>query len=157
MTIKEILKNDNSYLTVFHKTSNIFSKEFWKNANKKGYTPIIAGTNGNQREAYEDGIKYGWEKGFEHYAKSMYIPSNVYLSEREYNNIIEVLKAFGVQFMYVPYISGPVDFPDPLRPGLNIIKSKKAYLLDHILTEPEQQEIIGIIRMIMEGKAHKDS
>lgn len=55
----EFLKEDNSYLVVPHKTSNIFSKAFWSHMEDK--SPTAASTTGNQREAYEHGVKIGWD------------------------------------------------------------------------------------------------
>lgn len=60
MTAEEFLKNDNSYLVVPHHITNILSRTFWGEADSRDIDHKFAGTKGNQREAYEVGVKIGW-------------------------------------------------------------------------------------------------
>lgn len=145
MTAEEFLKNDNSYLVVPHKTTNILSRAFWKEADSQGLDHKVAGSKGNQREAYEAGVKIGWEVATRTLKNSLTTPNNVNLTDKEYKDITALLNAFGYQFVYVnpnAYIGNIGN----MVLGLNICKNIKAAEAGVVLSEEDKQEIMGILR-----------
>lgn len=145
MTAEEFLKNDNSYLIVPHKTTNIFSKAFWEKADNKNLNHKFAGSKGNQREAYEAGVKIGWQEATRTLNDSLKIPNNVNLTDKEYNDIIALITAFGYQFLYVnphPYMSNTGN----IIPGLNIRKNIEAIKAGVVLSEEDKQEVIKTLK-----------
>lgn len=145
MTAEEFLKNDNSYLIVPHKTTNIFSKAFWEKADNKNLNHKFAGSKGNQREAYEAGVKIGWQEATRTLNDSLKVPNNVNLTNKEYNDIIALITAFGYQFLYVnshPYMSNT----ENITPGLNIRKNIEAIKAGVVLSEEDKQEIIKTLK-----------
>nr|DAD59507.1 MAG TPA: hypothetical protein [Bacteriophage sp.] len=145
MTAEEFLKNDNSYLVVPHKTTNIFSKAFWEKADNKNLDHKFAGSKGNQREAYEAGVKMGWQEATRTLKSSLKVPNNVNLTDKEYKDIIALLNAFGYQFTYInpnPYMGNTGN----LVPGLNICKNMSAIEAGVVLSEGAKQEIIKTLK-----------
>lgn len=95
MTAEEFLKNDNSYLIIPHNTTNILSRAFWKEADNKNLNHKFAGSKGNQREAYEAGVKIGWQEAARTLEHSLKFPNNANLTDKEYKEIIALISAFG--------------------------------------------------------------
>lgn len=145
MTAEEFLKNDNSYLIVPHKTTNIFSKAFWEKADNKKLNHKFAGSKGNQREAYEAGVKIGWQEATRTLNDSLKVPNNANLTDKEYRDIIALLSAFGYQFIYInlnPYMNNTGN----LVPGLNIRKNMSAIKAGVVLSEEDKQEVIKTLK-----------
>lgn len=135
----EFLKEDNSYLVVPHKTSNIFSKAFWSHMEDKSST--AASTTGNQREAYEHGVKIGWDLAVRHAETVGKNPHPSYMSKQDANDIMSIMTALGVQFEYMmqppSWMHALVDVKSTgLHPGLNITKNIKA--IEGILGDNEE-------------------
>lgn len=144
MTAEEFLKNDNSYLVVPHKTTNIFSKAFWREADSQGCNHKIAGSKGNQREAYEAGVKIGWEKATRTLKNSLKIPNNANLTDKEYKEIMALISAFGYQFVYINPL--PYGGTRNLVPGLNIYKNINAIEAGVVLSEEDKQKVIKVLK-----------
>lgn len=145
MTAEEFLKNDNSYLTVPHHTTNILSRAFWKEADAKNLNHKFAGTKGNQREAYEAGVKIGWQEAARTLKGSLKIPNNVNLSDKEYKEIIGLINAFGYEFTYIhpyPYMGNARN----IVPGLNICKNIAAIEAGVVLSEEAKQKVINVLK-----------
>lgn len=144
MTAEEFLKNDNSYLVVPHKTTSILSRAFWSEADSKGLDHKVAGSKGNQREAYEAGVKIGWETATRTLQDSLKMPNNANLTDKEYKEITALISAFGYQFVYINPL--PYGGTRNLVPGLNIYKNIKAAEAGVVLSEEDKQEIMRILR-----------
>lgn len=144
MTAEEFLKNDNSYLVVPHKTTNIFSRAFWSEADSKGLDHKIAGSKGNQREAYEAGVKIGWETATRTLQASLKMPNNANLTDKEYKEIMALISAFGYQFVYINPL--PYGGTRNLVPGLNIYKNIDAIEAGVVLSEEDKQKVIKVLK-----------
>lgn len=144
MTAEEFLKNDNSYLVVPHKTTNILSKAFWEEADNKNLNHKFAGSKGNQREAYEAGVKIGWQEATRTLQASLKVPNNANLTDKEYKDIIALISAFGYQFVYINPL--PYGGTRNLVPGLNIYKNIDAIEAGVVLSEEAKQEIINTLK-----------
>ena len=145
MTAEEFLKNDNSYLVVPHRTTNILSRAFWKEADNKNLNHKFAGSKGNQREAYEAGVKIGWQEAARTLEHSLKFPNNANLTDKEYKEIIALISAFGYQFLYInlpPYMGNTGN----LVPGLNICKNIPAIEAGVVLSEEAKQKIIRTLK-----------
>lgn len=145
MTVEEFLKNDNSYLIVPHNTTSIFSKCFWNKADDKNLSHSFAGTKGNQREAYEAGVKIGWQEATKTLKDSLKVPNNVNLTDKEYKEIMELISAFGYQFLYInphPYMGNTGN----LVPGLNICKNIEAIKAGVVLSEEAKQKVMEVLK-----------
>lgn len=145
MTAEEILKNDNSYLIIPHNTTNIFSRAFWKKADDRNLNHKFVGSKGNQREAYEAGVKIGWQEAARTLEYSLKIPNNANLTDKEYKEIMALISAFGYRFLYInphPYM----DNTENLVPGLNICKNIEAIKAGVILSEEAKQKVIRILK-----------
>lgn len=145
MTAEEFLKNDNSYLVVPHNTTNIFSRAFWKEADNRNLNHKFAGSKGNQREAYEAGIKIGWQEATRTLKESLKVPNNANLTDKEYEEIMALISAFGYQFLYVnphPYMGNTGN----IAPGLNICKDIEAIKAGVVLSEEAKQKVMRTLR-----------
>ena len=145
MTIEEFLKNDNSYLVVPHHTTNIFSRAFWKEADDRNINHKFAGSNGNQREAYEAGVKIGWQESAKTLERSLKVPNNANLTDKEFKEIMALISAFGYRFIYInphPYMGNTKN----LVPGLNICKNISAIEAGMVLSEEAKQKVIRILK-----------
>ena len=146
---EEFLKEDNSYLIVPHKTSNIFSKAFWSHVGDKPHT--LAGTKGNQREAYEIGVKIGWELATKYLEYSRHNPHPAYMSKQEAADIMSIMTALGVQFEYM--VSPPVCISDlvdtksiEFQPGLNVTKNTEAIRAGVTVSNEVKQQVIDLLK-----------
>ena len=143
MTAEEFLKNDNSYLIIPHKTTSILSRIFWKEADDKNFNHKFVGIKGNQREAYEIGVKIGWQEAAKTLKDSLKIPNNINLTDKEYKEIMGLISAFGYQFVYInPYIGSA----ENLAPGLNICKNIEAIKAGVVLSEEAKQKVIEVLK-----------
>lgn len=145
----EFLKEDNSYLIVPHKTPNIFSKVFWSYAGDVPHT--LAGTTGNQREAYEKGVKIGWELASKYLEYSNHNPHPAYMSKQEATDIMSIMTALGIQFSYMmapsACISDLVDTESiEFRPGLNITKNTEAIKAGVTVSNEVKQQVINLLK-----------
>lgn len=121
MTAEGFLKNDNSYL-IPHKNASI---------------------KGNQREAYEIGVKIGWQEATKTLKDSFEIPNNANLTDKEYKEIMGLISAFGYQFVYInTYTYGA----ENLTPGLNICKNIPAIKAGIVLSEEAKQKVIEVLK-----------
>lgn len=145
MTAEEFLKNDNSYLVVPHHTTNILSKAFWREADNRSINHTFASSKGNQREAYEAGVKIGWQEANRTLKVSLKVPNNANLTDKEYKEIMALINAFGYQFLYInphPYMANTGN----LVPGLNICKNISAIEAGVVLSEEAKQKVIKILK-----------
>lgn len=145
MTAEEFLKNDNSYLVVPHHTTNILSKAFWREADNRSINHTFAGSKGNQREAYEAGVKVGWQEATRTLKDSLKVPNNANLTDKEYKEIMALINAFGYQFLYInphPYIANTGN----LVSGLNICKNISAIEAGVVLSEEAKQKVIKTLK-----------
>lgn len=145
MTAEEFLKNDNSYLIVPHNTTNILSKAFWREADSRGINHKVAGSEGNQREAYEAGVRIGWQEATRTLKDSLKMPNNANLTDKEYREIMGLLSAFGYRFIYInphPYMGNTRN----LVPGLNIYKNIEAIKAGVVLSEEAKQKVIRTLK-----------
>ena len=145
MTAEEFLKNDNSYLVIPHNTTNILSRAFWKEADNRSLNHKLAGSKGNQREAYEAGVKIGWQEATKTLEHSLKIPNNANLTNKEYKEIMALISAFGYQFLYInphPYMGNTGN----VVPGLNICKNIPAIEAGVVLSEEAKQKIIRTLK-----------
>lgn len=145
MTAEEFLKNDNSYLTVPHHTTNIFSKAFWREADNRNLNHKFAGTKGNQREAYEVGVKMGWQEATRTLKDSLKFPNNANLTNKEYKEIMALISAFGYRFIYInphPYMGNTGN----VVPGLNICKNIEAIEAGVVLSEKDKQKVMQTLK-----------
>ena len=150
-TPEEFLKEDNSYLLVNHKTSNICSKAFWFHSDKKDIKHSFAGTKGNQRESYEEGVKCGWELAMKKIEIKGNIPNPVGLSKQESKDITFILIALGVQFTYMDEPPSFVREHTPysingFHPGLNICKNIDAINAGVTVDSNVKSNIIEILK-----------
>ena len=145
MTAEEFLKNDNSYLIVPHNTANILRRASWEEANSKGVDHKVAGSKGNQREAYEAGVKIGWQEATRTLQDSLKFPNNANLTNKEYKEIMALISAFGYQFLYInphPYMGNTGN----VVPGLNICKNIEAIKAGVVLSEEAKQKVIKVLK-----------
>ena len=145
MTAEEFLKNDNSYLVIPHHTTNILGRAFWREADKRDLNHEFAGTKGNQREAYEAGVRMGWQEATKTLKDSLEVPYNANLTNKEYKEIMALISAFGYQFIYInphPYMGNTGN----LFPGLNICKNIQAIKAGVVLSEEAKQKIIRTLK-----------
>lgn len=145
MTAEEFLKNDNSYLVIPHNTTNILSRAFWREADNRSLNHKVAGTKGNQREAYEAGVKIGWQEATRILKGSLQMPHNANLTNKEYKEIMALINAFGYQFLYInphPYMGNIGN----VVPGLNICKNISAIEAGVVLSEEAKQKIIRTLK-----------
>lgn len=150
-TPEEFLKEDNSYLLVNHKTSNVCSKAFWFHSDKNGLKHSFAGTKGNQRESYEAGVKCGWELAMQKQQINGNNPNPVGLSRQELNEIMFILNALGIQFTYMleppSYIREHTPYSvNGFQPGLNICKNIDAINAGVTVNSDIKHKIIEIIK-----------
>lgn len=145
MTVEEFLKNDNSYLVISHHTTNILSRAFWREADKRDLNHEFAGTKGNQREAYEAGVRMGWQEATRTLKDSLEVPYNANLTNKEYKEIMTLISAFGYQFIYInphPYMGNTGN----LVPGLNICKNIQAIKAGVVLSEEAKQKVLKTLK-----------
>lgn len=145
MTAEEFLKNDNSYLIVPHNTTNILSRAFWKEADDRNLNHKVAGSKGNQREAYEAGVKRGWQEATRTLQESLKFPNNANLTDKEYKEIMTLISAFGYRFLYInphPYMGNTGN----LVPGLNICKNIPAIEAGVVLSEEAKQKVMQTLK-----------
>lgn len=145
MTAEEFLKNDNSYLIVPHNTTNFLSRTFWKEADNRNLNHKFAGSKGNQREAYEDGVRRGWQEATKTLEHSLKVPNNANLTDKEYKEIMALINAFGYQFLYInphPYMGNTGN----VVPGLNICKNISVIEAGVVLSEEAKQKIIRTLK-----------
>lgn len=145
MTAEEFLKNDNSYLVIPYHTTNILSRAFWRVADNRNIDHKFAGTKGNQREAYETGVKIGWQEATRTLENSMRFPNNANLTDKEYKEIMGLLSAFGYRFIYInphPYMGNS----ENIVPGLNICKNVEAIKAGVVLSEEAKQKIMNTLK-----------
>lgn len=145
MTAEEFLKNDNSYLVIPHNTTNILSRAFWKEADNRSLNHKLAGSKGNQREAYETGVRIGWQEATKTLEHSLKVPNNANLTNKEYKEIMALISAFGYQFLYInphPYMGNTGN----VVPGLNICKNIPAIEAGVVLSEEAKQKIIRTLK-----------
>ena len=144
MTVEEFLKNDNSYLIIPHNTTNILSRAFWKEADNKNLNHKFAGSKGNQREAYEAGVKIGWQESTKALKDSLKMPNNANLTDKEYREIMGLLSAFGYRFIYINPL--PYEGTRNVVPGLNIYKNIEAIKAGVVLSEEAKQKVIETLK-----------
>lgn len=144
MTAEEFLKNDNSYLIIPHNTTNILSRAFWKEAHNRNLNHKFAGSKGNQREAYEKGVKIGWQEATRILKDSLRVPNNANLTDKEYKEIMGLLSAFGYQFIYINPL--PYEGTRNVVPGLNICKNIEAIKAGVVLSEEAKQKVIETLK-----------
>ena len=144
MTVEEFLKNDNSYLIIPHNTTNILSRAFWKEADNKNLNHKFAGSKGNQREAYEAGVKIGWQEATRALTDSLKMPNNANLTDKEYKEIMGLLSAFGYRFIYINPL--PYGGTRNVVPGLNICKNIEAIKAGVVLSEEVKQKVIETLK-----------
>lgn len=145
MTAEEFLKNNNFYLVIPHNTTNILSRAFWREADNKNLNHKVAGTKGNQREAYKAGVKIGWQEATKTLERSLKVPNNANLTDKEYKEIMALISAFGYQFLYInphPYMGNTGN----VVPGLNICKNISAIEAGVVLSEEAKQKIIRTLK-----------
>lgn len=145
MTAEEFLKNDNSYLVIPHNTTNILSRAFWREADNRSLNHKLAGSKGNQREAYEAGVRIGWQEATKTLEHSLKVPNNANLTDKEYKEIMALISAFGYQFLYInphPYMGNTGN----VVPGLNICKNISAIEAGIVLSEEAKQKIIRTLK-----------
>lgn len=145
MTAEEFLKNDNSYLVIPHNTTNILSRAFWKEADNRSLNHKLAGSKGNQREAYEAGVRIGWQEATKTLEHSLKVPNNANLTNKEYKEIMTLISAFGYKFLYInphPYMGNTGN----VVPGLNICKNIPAIEAGVVLSEEAKQKIIRTLK-----------
>lgn len=144
MTAEEFLKNDNSYLIIPHNTTNILSSAFWKEADNRNLNHKFAGSKGNQREAYENGVKIGWQEAIRTLKDSLKMPNNANLTDKEYKEIMALISAFGYRFIYI----NPLSYGGTKNvvPGLNICKNIEAIKAGVVLSEEAKQKVIETLK-----------
>ena len=149
-TPEEFLKKDNSYLLVYRNISNVCSQAFWLLVDKTKLKDSVAGTKGNQREAYEAGVLRGWEMAVKKLESNGNNPNPVGLSKQELNDVRFILSALGVQFIYMTeppsYIRVHTEYSkNSFHPGLNICKNIDAINARVTLDSDVKQKIIEIL------------
>ena len=150
-TPEEFLKEDNSYLRVNHKITNVFSKAFcfWYHTDTKNleHSP----SKGNQRESYEAGVKIGWELAMRKQETNGNNPNPVGLSKQEYKDILFILNALGIQFTYMTepsiFIRENVKYSEnSFHPGLNICKNIDAINTGITVNSDVKNRILEILK-----------
>ena len=145
MTAEEFLKNNNSYLVIPHNTTSILSRAFWREADNRNLNHKLVGSKGNQREAYEAGVKIGWQEATRTLQDSLKFPNNANLTNKEYKEIMALISAFGYQFLYInphPYMGNTGN----VVPGLNICKNIPAIEAGVVLSEEAKQKVIKVLK-----------
>lgn len=150
-TPEEFLKSDNSYLLVYRNMQNIYSKAFWWIVDKAKLKDNIAGTNGNQRESYEAGVMRGWEMAVKKLEANGNNPNPVGLSKQECKDIMFILNALGLQFIYMneppSYIRKHTPYlVNGFHPGLNICKNIDAINAGVVVNSDVKNKIIEILK-----------
>ena len=148
-TSEEFLKKDNSYLLVYRNISNVFSKAFWWLVDKAKLKDSVAGTKGNQRESYEAGVLRGWEMAVKKLESNGNNPNPVGLSKQELNDVMFILNAFGVKFIYMnepPSCIRTEYTKNNFHPGLNICKNIDAINARVTVDSDVKQKIIEILK-----------
>ena len=148
-TPEEFLKEDNSYLHVNHKITNVFSKAFWYHTDTKNLEH--SGSKGNQRESYEAGVKIGWELAMRKQETNGNNPNPVGLSKQEYKDIIFILNALGIQFTYMTepsiFVRENVKYSEnSFHPGLNICKNIDAINAGIAVNSDVKNRILEILK-----------
>lgn len=146
----QFLKDDNSYLVVPHNTSNIFSRAFWDKASDKNLPHSFAGTEGNQREAYESGVKIGWDLAMGKVQHKGNNPHPVLLSKQEADDIMFIMHALGISFEYMmeppSYLKDIKYDPWQCHPGLNIVKNVDDIDAGIVVSDDVRKQIIDILK-----------
>lgn len=149
MNVTNYLEKDNSYLVV-PRNSIWRNLAFWKRAKDKGCPIKMVGSIGNQREAYESGIKIGWETGVEEMKRSTKFPYNRTLEDKEYQDFISLLVVFGYRMFYCPYDPIQECLPKEARNNyharLNIIKDYNAIKRGCTVSEEVKQQVYKILK-----------
>ena len=153
-TPEEFLKKDNSYLLVYRNISNVCSQAFWWLVDKAKLKDSVVVTKGNQRESYEAGVLRGWEMVVKKLESNGNNPNPVGLSKQELNDVMFILNAFGVQFIYMneppSCIRGHTEYTENnFHPGLNICKNIDAINAGVTVDSYVKQKIIEIIKAHM--------
>ena len=149
MNATEYLEKDNSYLVV-PRNSIWRSIAFWKRAKEKGHPTKMAGSIGNQREAYEYGFKLGWETGINEIKRSTKFPYNRTLEDKEYHDFLSLLMVFGYKMFYIQY--DPIqeslskEAHNSYHAGLNIIKDYNAIERGCTISEEVKQQVYKILK-----------
>ena len=128
MRAEEYLERDNSYLIIPWNTDNERSKSFWDSLIGRKDSPRIAGTRGNQREAYEDGFKKGWKLCEHSLHDSMLMPHPVSMTIEERNKMTAIIGKLGYRFIYINDMPFMGPNRSPLHIGLNLCKEEYAFL-----------------------------
>lgn len=144
MNATEYLEKDNSYLVV-PRNSIWRNLKFWKQAKIKNGPTEMAGSIGNQREAYESGVKIGWETGVEEMRRFTKFPYNMTLGDKEYQDFMSLLTVFGYRFIYCPYTPAK-ETSRNFHPGLNIVKDYKAIKMGYTISENVKQQVYKILK-----------
>ena len=150
-TPEEFLKKDNSYLLVYRNISNVCSQVFWWLVDKAKLKDSVAGTKGNQREAYEAGVLRGWEMAVKKLEANGNNPNPVGLSKQEYKDIMFILNALGLQFIYMNETPSCIRKHTPysvngFHPGLNICKNIDAINAGVVVNSDVKNKIIEILK-----------
>lgn len=144
MNATEYLEKDNSYLVV-PRNSIWRNLKFWKQAKIKNAPTEMAGSIGNQGEAYERGVKIGWETGVEEMKRSAKFPYNMALGDKEYQDFMSLLTVFGYRFIHCPYTPAK-ETSGNFHPGLNIVKDYKAIKMVYTISENVKQQVYKILK-----------
>lgn len=149
MNATDYLEKDNSYLVV-PRNSIWRNLKFWKQAKIKNAPTKMAGSTGNQREAYESGFKMGWETRIREMERSTKFPYNMTLGDKEYRDFISLLTVFGYSLFYCSY--NPIEEFLPKKThrnyhaGLNIVKDYNAIERGCTISEEVKQQIYKILK-----------
>lgn len=151
-TPEEFLKSDNSYLLFYRNIQNVYSKAFWWIVDKAKIKDSVAGTNGNQRESYEAGVIRGWEMAVKKLEANGNNPNPVGLSKQEYKDIMFILNALGLQFIYMNELPSCIRKHTPylvngFHPGLNICKNIDAINAGIVVNSDVKNKIIEILKI----------
>ena len=150
-TPEEFLKEDNSYLLVYHNIPNACSKAFWWITDKAKLKDSIAGKKGNQRESYEAGVKRGWEMAMKKLEANGNNTNPVGLSKQEVNDTMFILNALGLQFIYMNELPGCIRehakyYENNFHPGMNICKNIDAINAGVVVNSDVKNKIIEILK-----------
>lgn len=105
----------------------------------------MAGSTGNQREAYESGFKLGLETGVKEMKRSTKFPYNMALGDKEYQDFMSLLTVFDYRFIYCPYTPAK-ETSRNFHPGLNIVKDYKAIKMGYTISENVKQQVYKILK-----------
>lgn len=135
-TIEEFLKKDTSYkcpdkgLEWIGSLKNFMHSQLMKKQKL-------------QREAYEIGVKVGFDLGWRTFRDNLVFPESKNLTEEEYKDAMILITRLGYLFDYIPFKEYYIN---PNTTGLVIMKNEQAYKKGVVVSQEVRKQIMELVK-----------